>query len=95
MADKRKLNVLSGHRETQPADLSDLDQGRIQTLGVGLTQGERDALQAIADENEVARNAVMRFAMRYFLGEYRAGRIRLAVEEPPPPKKKLILPGQD
>ena len=76
-------------------DLSDLDRGRIQTLGVGLTDGERDALQAIADAHGVARNAVMRFAMRYFLADYRAGQVQLSTEEPPPPKKKLILPGQE
>jgi hypothetical protein len=79
---------------TAVVDTSDLDQGNIRAVGVGLTGGEMAAVQAIADSLGLARNAVLRYAVRWFVLQYRAGRIDLAksVQEPPPPKKKLSMP---
>ena len=79
---------------TAAVDTSDLDKGNIKATGVGLTLGELAAVQAIADELQLARNAVMRYAIRWFIREYRAGKIDLVknIHEPPPPKKKLSMP---
>lgn len=78
-----------------PADNSDLSQGNIRALGIGLSEGERNALTAIAEELGIARNALGRFALRWFILQYRAGNIDLAseIQEPPPPKKRIRLPG--
>lgn len=96
MADKPKLNVFSKTEATtpqgQPIDLTDLDKGNIQQTGVGLREGEMLALSQIGDElGGVARNALIRYAVRMLIHEYRAGRLDLAgeVETPPPPKKRL------
>lgn len=78
-------------------DISDLEKGNIRSTGVGLREGEIMALDAIGDSlGGIARNALIRFAVRRFLIGYRAGLIDLSeyVEEPPPPKKQLRLPGE-
>ena len=48
----------------------------------------------IAARYGVARNSLLRFAIHYFILEYRAGKVDLTgmVEAPPPPKKKLNMP---
>lgn len=74
-----------------PADNSDIDQGNIKPVGVGLTAGEIAAIDAIAQEKELTRNALLRFAVRRFIIEYRAGKINLETEAPPPPKRKLKM----
>jgi hypothetical protein len=86
MADK-KLNLFA---KTE----GDLDAGVIKTTGVGLREGEIAAIDDIAASLEINRNALMRFAIRWFLLEYRAGRVDLGayIEQPPPPKKTLRLP---
>jgi hypothetical protein len=78
----------------RPIDNSDLDNGNVRPLGVGLRAGEVAALDQIANQYGVARNALLRFAVRYFLLQFRAGRVDLIgqVETPPPPKKKLTMP---
>lgn len=100
MADKPKLSVFSRTEATTPAgapiDLSDLDNGNIRQTGVGLRQGEMDALEQIGAElGGVSRNALLRYAARLLIHEYRAGRLDLAgnVETPPPPKKRLKMLG--
>ena len=99
---KKKQDLSDIFAKTEPApgataEYSDLDAGKIQSTGVGLKQGEIAALDAIAADLEITRNAIMRFAIRYFIIQHRAGNIDLAshVEEPPPPKKSLRLPGQE
>jgi hypothetical protein len=63
-------------------------------MGVGLRAGEIAALDVIANQYGIARNALLRFAVRQFILEWRAGKIDLSgqVETPPPPKKKLNMP---
>jgi len=77
------------------ADNSDLDKGIIKSSGIGIREGERAALDEIAALLGVSRNAILRYMVRWFIIEYRAGKIDLAahVKEPPPQKKKLDLPG--
>lgn len=56
------------------------DVDRTLPVGVGLKASEVAALDDIAAELGIARNAIMRFAIRYFLAEYEAGRVTLEVE---------------
>lgn len=97
MADK-KLNVFAKTEPGEPNPAvtgnADLDRGNIQATGIGLRAGELEALQAIADRLDLARNAVMRWGLRWFILQYRAGKVDLSqfIVEPPPPKKKLRQP---
>lgn len=79
-------------------DISDLDDGNIQSTGVGLRKGEIKALDAIGESlGGISRNALIRYSVRTFLIDYRAGKIDLAsqLNEPEPPKPTLRFPGQD
>lgn len=78
-----------------PQDNSDLDTENIKPMGVGLRGGEIKALDAISAENgNISRNALLRFAARQFIVDYRAGKIDLSgmIITPPPQKKKLQMP---
>lgn len=97
MAEKTKLNVLSGQKISPSVDLSDLD-GNIQSTGVGLTMGEIEALNEIGrilgeqmDSDPVARNALIRIATRLLIADYRAGNLDLMqyFERPEKPKPRL------
>ena len=79
-------------------DVSDLDRGNIQSTGVGLRKGEISVLDAIGESlGGISRNALIRFAVRSFLLEYRAGNLDLSsyVKEPEPPKPSLRFPGEE
>lgn len=80
-------------QEGQP-DNSDLDTGIIQAQGVGLKTGEVQAIQQIANSTGVAKNAVMRLAVRKFILDVRSGKIDPAdyFEEPEAPAKKFKPP---
>lgn len=69
----------------------DLDTGKIKPMGVGLKTGEIEALDGIVEERRVSRNSLMRFAIRWFITQYRAGNVDLSeyIKEPPQPKKTL------
>ena len=69
------------------------DRGKIAPVGTGLTLGEKEALRAIAASQEITLNALMRYALRRFIVEVRAGRIDLEAEQdkPAPPKKRLKM----
>lgn len=73
---------------------ADLNEGKISPVGTGLTLGEKAALKEIAESQDLTLNALMRFALRRFIVEYRAGKINLDAElaEPLPQKKRLKLP---
>lgn len=99
---KQSLGVLSstGAKRSAPgatkatAGNRDLDLGKISPVGVGLLTGEKEALKVLAAEQGITLNALMRFALRRFIVEVRAGVIDLNKEqdEPEPQKKKLKLP---
>lgn len=65
--------------------------GRTVAVGVGLKEGEVAELDKIVDKLDITRNALMRYAIRYFLSQYNAGEIKLDVEEPEV-KKRLKMP---
>jgi len=68
-------------------------EGRTVPVGVGLKESEVEALDDIANGLGVSRNALMRYAVRYFLTEYTAGRIDLKDKvEAPRAKKRLKMP---
>lgn len=99
MAGKTKIDnsiFASTDKSQYPADNSDLEYGHVIPLGLGLTQGTVDALDAIKTEFGVSRNSLMVFAVRRFLLDYRAGKIDLApyIEVPPEPNKRLRMPRQ-
>ena len=67
--------------------------GRTLSVGVGLKESEVRMLDAIADELDVARNAVMRYAIRYFLAQYQSGVVNPADDvQEPEVKKQLKMP---
>jgi hypothetical protein len=53
--------------------------GRTLSVGVGLKESEVDLLDAIASELGIARNALLRYLVRYGLAQYRAGRLEVPV----------------
>jgi len=96
MAKEPTINIFSKTEQAdyQDVDISDLDAGRTIPQGVGIKEGTIDALQSLASQFKISRNALMKFAIRRFLLDYRAGKINLSefIEIPPEPKRKIILP---
>ena len=69
-------------------------EGINKNVTVGLRLSESDLVEGIAAEYGVSRNAVMRYAIRYFLRDYLNGRIDLAsdVKTPTIPQNRLEMP---
>lgn len=63
-------------QRSAPAD----DVDRTLPVGVGLKGSEVAALDDIAAELGIKRNAVMRYALAWFVREYRAGRATVPIE---------------
>ena len=60
-----------------PASSIDIPaEGRTMATGVGLKESELELLDRIADQLGVARNGLIRYAVRYFLKAYLAGDVR-------------------
>jgi hypothetical protein len=91
--DLNPLKPTAGQRQPEPADNADLDEGRIISAGVGITEGELAAVDSIADRVGVKRNALMRLAVRLFIEQVRAGEIRPDdyFLEPERPAKRLKI----
>jgi hypothetical protein len=72
-------------------DNNDLDEGRVQPVGVGLTRGEEEALKVMAAEHGVRVHALLKLAIRKFIVEVRKGAVNIEdyLETSPEPKKKL------
>jgi len=67
--------------------------GRTLPTAVGLKESEIELLDDIAADLGIARNAVMRWALRWFLKEYRAGRVPMAKSvKTPEPKNVIEMP---
>ena len=67
--------------------------GRTIAVGVGLKEAEVAELDKIVDKLDITRNALMRYAIRYFLSQYNAGEIKPENDiESPEPKKRLKMP---
>ena len=56
-------------------------EGRTLPVGVGLKESELELLDRIADELDVARNGLIRFAVRHFLKAYLAGDVHLETQK--------------
>lgn len=60
-----------------PAGAIDIPaEGRTMATGVGLKESELELLDQIAEQLGVARNGLIRYAVRYFLKAYLAGDVR-------------------
>lgn len=100
MAAKKTVNLDSIFAKTEPqatparGENSDLDSGNVRPSGVGLREGEINALDEIGLVYGVSRNALLRFAARRLILDYRAGRLDLSelVEIPPANKNRLRMP---
>lgn len=108
MAKEKPLNLnvfakTEQPEQTQPAagaelvDLSTVPAGGLtRSTGVGLKTDEITLIDKIAEEFDLARNAILRMAIRYFLADYLsgrlAGRLDLAdrVEEPTRKPRKRV-----
>jgi len=93
----KKQPDLSGlFRPTETAEAPDLAErsgpalDRTLPVGVGLKQSEIARLDAIGAELGVARNALLRWAVAYFLREYDAGRLELTVDREE--KRRVRMP---
>lgn len=105
---KRQTGLENIFKRTEPGGagglaFEDLDAGNIQSTGVGLREGEIKALKQVGaalgeylGANKVARNSIMRLAIRRFLEGLQDGSITLAelselftTPEKPQPKLKL------
>ena len=56
-------------------------EGYVRSVSVGLKESELAILQRIADDNDVARNAVMRYFLRDAMARYRAGELEVPTTE--------------
>lgn len=92
MANKPRLGIFD-RTEPEPAappDNSDLDEGRIISSGVGITEGELTAVDALAKEYNATRNSLLHIAVRLFIEGVRAGTIdpNTYLQEPDEPPKR-------
>lgn len=96
MAKEPTINIFSKTEQpdNQAADLSDLKAGNVKPQGVGLTEGTIKALDSIAQQYKISRNALIKLAVRRFILDYRTGKINLRefIEVPAEQKNKIILP---
>ena len=94
---KKRADLDNIFKSTEPGNKTTPDvvpaTGRTISVGVGLKEGEVAMLDEIVGQLDVTRNALMRYAIRYFLTQYIAGEINLADDvEAPEPKKRLKMP---
>lgn len=87
-------SLIPTEKQKAKAGNADLNEGKIAPVGTGLTLGEKAALKEIAESHDFTLNALMRFALRRFIVDFRAGKIDLDAElaDPLPQKKRLKLP---
>ena len=66
--------------------------GRIMSTGVGLKESEIEALNDIAKHTGIARNSLMRFAVRYFIKRYNRGEIDVMNYVEERVTKRVLMP---
>ena len=79
--------------EPKAADVDLPAEGPTRPTSVGLKESELEALDRVAAELELSRNAVMRWALRAFLKSYLAGALDLTpFIKTPKVRKTLEMP---
>jgi|APSaa5957512622_1039677.scaffolds.fasta_scaffold64253_3 hypothetical protein len=66
--------------KTEEAPKETLKKDLIKPTSFGLLQSERIELERIAKKNDLARNAMGRWAIQYFIKQYNAGKVKLQTE---------------
>lgn len=61
--------------------MAEEDLGKTRSVGVGLKDAEIDEFEHIAESLGFSRNAIMAWALRHFLAEFKAGQILVPIEE--------------
>ena len=79
--EKNALNSIFAKTEKDPK--KEPKKNLIKPTTFGLSELERAELQEIADNNGVARNAVGRYAIQYFLKQYKSGEAKLTTVQVP------------
>jgi len=89
MAKKEEKSALGGiFDKTEAPTEATPKTDFIKPTSFGLAESERAELQRIADENGLARNAMGRWAIQYFIKQYNEGAVKLSVVK----VKKLQAP---
>ena len=79
---KRKLADLVPEEAPKPERRSESEgMGRTISVGVGLKEGEVEALDRLAENLDVSRNALMGWALRWFMKQHKAGKVEIPVEQ--------------
>jgi len=89
-----ELDNLYAKTEQDPPESDSIipSEGRTITTGVGLKESELALLDKIAIETGVARNALLRWLLRYALQDYLAGKINLSAELEIVQTRRLRMP---
>ncbi len=74
-----------------PGAPATVDKGSYRSVGIGLKELELAEVEALAEQYDLSRNAIMRLAVIHFLEQVRAGKVNIADElEPPKPAKHRL-----
>jgi hypothetical protein len=99
---KKSSNLSSIFKRTEPKSAAKIPAresaaapavpGRTVSIGVGLKESEVAELDRLAGQLGIARNELMGFALRRFMGEVRAGTLDLAAQMETTTRRKLRNP---
>jgi len=68
-----------------------VDKGSYRSVGIGLKELELKEIEALAEQYDLSRNAIMRLAVIHFLEQVKAGKVRIDdYKEPPKPAKHRL-----
>lgn len=73
-------NIPIPQEPTQPAPAKTRTKDKVITRGVGIKQSLLAELEKIAKEQDIAVNSLSRFALEYFVTEYKQGTARQKLE---------------
>jgi len=81
MAKKDEVEALDSiFKATEKPKKEETKKDLIKPTSFGLLMSERDELERIAQENDLARNAMGRWAIQYFIKQYNDGKVKLQTE---------------